>query len=73
MDREMPMASRVSTYKMLRLLPSVDDRYRSILRVILSQKSWEFKSYAYIFIQNDANSVCPLENIATSEFVLKCR
>jgi hypothetical protein len=51
----------------------VDARYGPILTINLIWKSWELTFLACIFIQNNINSTCPLENIARQEFEQKWR
>jgi hypothetical protein len=51
----------------------VDARYEPIFIVNLTRKLGELTFLAGIFIQNNVNSTCPLENIAMQEFELKWR
>jgi hypothetical protein len=51
----------------------VDARYAPISTINLTRKLEELTFLAGIFIQNNVNSICPLENIAMQKFELKWR
>jgi hypothetical protein len=56
-----------------RLEDPIDGRYGPILTVNLIKKLGELIFVACIFIQNNANSTCPLENSVMQKFEQKWR